>query len=135
TTPAAAAATATATRTRCLRPGVRMRGRRLRLAMAALAMPGLAGGARRTLVAMGAGTLAARPLPGRTLATTALRRDGRVQADRTARLEAGHDVHAEFGLEHVLDLAQQAALFRRHQRQRFAGHAGTAGAADAVDVV
>src|SRR5690606_7358385 len=114
TTPAAATAAATPARTRGLRTGMGLRGRRLRLPMAALAMPGLADGARRTLVAVGTGALAARPLAGRPLAPSALRRNGSVQADRTARLEAGHDVHAELGLEHVLDLPQQPALFRGH---------------------
>jgi len=72
----------------------------------------------------------------RTLATaTAVLRDRRIQADRLAGREARHHVHLQLDLQQALDLAQQAALFRRHQRQRLALRAIAAGTADAVHVI
>src|SRR3546814_10107554 len=64
----------------------------------------------------------ARGLARRALAALALAaavfRDRRVEADRLARREAGNRIHHDLGLQHPLDLVEQPALFRRHQRQR-----------------
>src|SRR5690606_34455187 len=89
------------------------------VARARLAVRTMRGLARRTLSAL-------------ALSATTVLRDRRVEADRLARREAGDRVHHDLGLQHPLDLVEQAALFRRHQRQRFARGAVSAGAADAV---
>src|SRR5690606_3720031 len=108
----------TAIAARLLRTGMRMRAAFLRLAVRA--MRGLA---RRALAA-------GRPRPAATATGLVA-----IEADRLRRLEAAHGLHCDVGLEHALDVAQQPALFRRHQRQRLALQAVAAGAADAVHVV
>ena len=60
---------------------------------------------------------------------------GGVGADRARRLEALHVLHRDVAAEQLLDLPQQVRFFLRDQRDRLAGGAIAAGAADAVDVI
>src|SRR5690606_21713687 len=113
--------------------GARTAAARIR-ALPALALR--AGVARRAAARSRLAVRAVRGLARRALAALALAaavlRDRRVEADRLARREALDRVHHDLGLEHALDLAQQPAFFRRHQRQRLARGAVAPGAADAM---
>ena len=51
------------------------------------------------------------------------------------RLEALHDAHGQIALEQPIDLLEVVLFLRRNERDRLADGAGTAGSADAVDVV
>src|SRR5690606_23245228 len=110
-------------------PGVGTLARTLGATGVRAAYGGLAVRTMRGLAARTCRTLAL------ALAATTVLRDRRVQADRLARRETFDHVHLQVDLEHALDLVEQAALFRRHQRQGFALRTGTAGTTDAVDVV
>src|SRR5690606_25328828 len=103
------------------------RGVRVRTALGGLAVRAVPRLARRTLAA-------ARLLTARTTAGAAAGLV-HVQPQRLRGLEALHHLHRDVGLEHALDLPQQAALVGRDQRQRLALQAVAAGAADAVHVV
>src|SRR5690606_15407871 len=127
-------ALAAAGRTRCRLAGVRMR---MRAAVGGLAMAtgtGLARGALATGPLL-VRTLGCPPTRRHALLATTVLRDRGVEADRARRFEAVDRLHHDLGLEHALDLAQQAALLRCHQRKRLARRAVAAGAADAVHVV
>ena len=78
--------------------------------------------------------------PGRALAGRDFARSRRIaphqRSDRgAARLEAGNEHALDFLADQVLDRRQRLEVFRRHERDRLARQARSAGAADPVHVV